>query len=424
MKIVLAVYIALQVIKYWLELVNIRYLRSRSDRIPPDFAGMIDAGLLKRTQEYTVQTALFSLVATIFSDVVVVIFMFGGILDWYNSLIQSFNLPFIVAGWLFLVLLYLAYEIISIPFNLYRIFKIETKYGFNIMTPGLWLSDFIKTVSISVIILSFVVPAALGLVLVSPGCWWFWIWLFLLIFNLFVIYISPWVIDPLFNKFTPLEDAELLREIYELANKAGIRISRVLKMDQSKRSRHSNAYFAGIGKTKRIVLFDTLLESMDRPQIAAVLAHEMGHWTKRHVLKTLVVMQGVSFLVFYSVFQLIGSGVLMVLFRINDPTFFTNSIVAVFLASMALSLMIPVWNLFSRYFERESDRYACRLSGNSEALITALVRLSKENLSNLYPHPLYSAVYYSHPPVLERTKEIRRFCGQTAEGEKKSYNKE
>jgi STE24 endopeptidase len=247
--------------------------------------------------------------------------------------------------------------------------------------------------------------------MLSPGHWWLWIWVFLLVFSAFVIYVSPSLIDPLFNRFVPLEDDELVREIRDLVTKAGIRISKVLKMDESKRSRHSNAYFSGIGKTKRIVLFDTLLETMGHQQITAVLAHEIGHWKKHHVLKTLIMMQATSFAVFYGGFRLVGSGVLIGLFRISEPTFFANVVIAAFLLSMALRFMIPAFNHLSRYFERESDRYACDLSGNGEALIQALVKLSKENLSNLYPHPLYAAVYYSHPPSWERTREIRHYIG-------------
>jgi STE24 endopeptidase len=412
MKIVLACYIALQVAKYLLEFMNIRYMAARIDVVPPEFVGIVDKELLKRTQEYTTETGRFSLVASLCFDVVVVIFMFCGVLDWYNSLIRSLNLPFIAAGWLFLMLVSLANQVISIPFSLYHTFKIEKRYGFNTTTLRLWLSDLIKSLILSVIMLSIVSVVALALVILSPGYWWLWIWFFLLVFSIFVIYVSPSVIDPLFNRFVPLEDNELLREIHRLVDKAGVRISKVLKMDESKRSRHSNAYFSGIGKTKRIVLFDTLLESMDHPQITAVLAHEIGHWKKHHVLKTLIMMQAASFAIFYGGFHLVNSGMLMSLFRISEPTFFANVVITAFLASMVLGFMIPVFNRFSRYFEGESDRYACDLSGKGEALIEALVKLSKENLSNLYPHPLYAAIYYSHPPVLERTREIRRYIGK------------
>lgn len=409
MKIVLVFYIALQAAKYLLELVNLRYLALRIDDVPPEFIGIVDRELLKRTEKYTEETGRFSLVTSLCSNVFVVIFMFCGVLDWYNSVIHSINLPFIAAGWLFVMLLHLANEIISVPFSLYHTFRIENRYGFNTSTFRLWLSDLFKSLIISVVLLSIVSVAALALVTVSPAHWWFWIWLFLLLFSLFVIYISPSVIDPLFNRFVPLEDDELVREIYDLVEKAGVRISKVLKMDASKRSRHSNAYFSGIGKTKRIVLFDTLLESMEHSEITAVLAHEIRHWKKRHVVKTLIAMQAISFAVFYGGFRLINSGSLTHLFDITQPTFYADVVIAAFLASMALFFLTPVLNRFSRHFERESDRYACDLSGNGEALITALVKLSKENLSNPYPHPLYAAVYYSHPPVLERVKDIKRY---------------
>lgn len=406
---VLAAYILIQFIKGGLELANLRYLKSREDAVPPEYLGIVDEELLKKIKGYTLETGTFALVTSVFSSILVAVFMFGGVLDRYNSLILSSRLPFMAAGWLFFVLLYLADEIASIPFSLYHIFKIENRYGFNTTTPRLWITDLVKSLIISVVILSLVVVAALALVSYSPGRWWFWVWSFLLFFGLFVTYVSPYVVDPLFNRFSTLEDHELGRDIHGLADKAGIRIGEVLTMDQSKRSRHSNAYFAGIGKTKRIVLFDTLLESMDHPQIIAVLAHEMGHWKKRHILKSLIVMQCISFLALYTCFRLIDSGIFMTLFRISQPTFIANLLIAAFLGGMAFILIAPALNALSRYYERESDRYACDLTGHADALIGALAKLSKENLTNLYPHPLYAAIYYSHPPVLQRVEEIRRY---------------
>jgi STE24 endopeptidase len=228
--------------------------------IPPEFEGKIDEDLLKKTQDYEVEKTRFSFISSIYGNAIIIIFIFGGLLNIYNSWVASLNWPFVITGILFFLLISYASTFLSIPFNLYSTFKIENKYGFNTMTPRLWLIDFLKSILLSTVLMGIIASVGLWLIQSSPGYWWIWIWGFFLIFSLFMMYISPYIIEPLFNKFTPIEEAGLEEKIKELMQKVRIKVSRVFKMDASKRSRHTNAYFSGIGRVKRIILYDTLLE--------------------------------------------------------------------------------------------------------------------------------------------------------------------
>jgi STE24 endopeptidase len=375
--------------------------------IPPEFEGQIDIELLKKIQDYEIEKTQFSFVSSIFGNIVIIGFIFGGLLNIYNSWFASLNWPFIVTGLLFFLLLSYASTFLSISFSLYSTFKIENKYGFNTMTSKLWIEDFLKSVILSTVITGIIVSAGLWIIQSSPNYWWIWVWSFFLIFSIFMMYISPYIIEPLFNKFTPIEEAGLEEKIKELMQKVPIKISRVFKMDASKRSRHTNAYFSGIGRVKRIILYDTLLEKMNHDEIISVLAHEAGHWKKKHVLKMIIAMEIVSFIGIYISFKILQTDILTNIFQIQKDTFFVKVILLGFIGGIISFPFIPLNSYISRRFERQADRFAWMLSGNKEAMISTLIKLSKDNLSNLHPHPLYATFYYSHPPMVERIKEIK-----------------
>jgi STE24 endopeptidase len=222
------------------------------------------------------------------------------------------------------------------------------------------------------------------------------------------MYISPYVIEPLFNKFTPIEDESLAQRIRELLQRVGIKVSRVFKMDESKRSRHTNAYFSGFGKVKRIILYDTLLEKMNQDELLAVLSHEAGHWKKKHVLKLIIISEIISLAAIYISFRVLQTDLLTNIFQIEPHTFFAKIVILGFLGSIISFPFTPLGNYISRRFEREADRFSIQLMENKENISTALIKLSKDNLSNLHPHPLYAAFYYSHPPVVQRIESINK----------------
>jgi STE24 endopeptidase len=407
--VILICYLFVQGFEYWLRYINLRYMKKYGAEVPAGFEGYIDESVLKKTQSYTLETNRVALVESLFGSAVMIIFIFGGLLKGYANWINSFGLSFVLQGAGFFLILSFVSTVVSIPFSLYKTFRIENRYGFNTMTPALWLTDLVKSFFLSALILGIVLFAGLYIVRQSPDYWWLLVWGFFFILSIFLMYISPYVIEPLFNKFTPLEGGELEAKIREMMQKVGIRVSRVFKIDASKRSRHTNAYFTGIGRTKRIVLFDTLIETMEQNEILAVLAHEAGHWKKKHVLKRIVVFECLSLAGAYVAFRILRTDILSDLFQIQGETFFAKLVILGFIFGIVSFPFTPVSSYVSRRHEDEADRFASELSGHPESLATSLIKLSKDNLSNLYPHPLYAKFYFSHPPIVERVRKLRGF---------------
>jgi STE24 endopeptidase len=405
--ILLISYVLIALFGYWLKFLNLKHLKKYGDVVPEEFKDYIDAQLLKKTKAYTLEHSRFGFIESISGNILVLVFFFGGLLNMYNSWVASLNMPFVLSGVVFFLVLSCTNAIISIPFDLYGTFKIENKYGFNTMSWRLWISDFMKSIILSIIFIGITTAGALYLMKASPDFWWFFVWLFFLLFSIFIMYISPYVIEPLFNKFTPIDDEDIEGSIRDLMKKAGIKISRVFKIDASKRSTHTNAYFTGIGKVKRIVLYDTLLKKMEKSEILSVLAHEAGHWKKKHVLKMIIVVEAMSLIGIYIAFLMIKSGILLRIFSIQNDTVFASLLILGFIGGIVSFPLTPLFSYFSRRHEREADRFAAEMTENPEAMATSLIKLSKDNLSNLHPHPLYANFYYSHPPVLQRIREIR-----------------
>ncbi|MBI5665662.1 MAG: M48 family metallopeptidase [Nitrospirae bacterium] len=399
-------YFVIVIFGYWLDYLNLSHLKKYGSIVPPEFEGQIDQALLSKTMDYTVEHTKFGFVSSIFNNIVFMLFMLV-LLNIYNSWIISLNYSFILSGIAFFLLLTYGETIISIPFSLYSTFKIENKYGFNTMTFKLWITDTVKSLVISTILMGLLISAGLFIIQKSPDLWWLWVWCFFLAFGIFMMYISPYVIEPLFHKFTPVGDKKLEEGIRALMEKVGIKVSRVFKIDASKRTKHTNAYFTGIGKVKRIVLYDTLIEKMNYDEIMSVLAHEAGHWKKKHILKSIIVTETIALIAIYISYHVIQSDYLIELFNIEKSSFFAKLVILGFIGSIVSFPFGPVFHYFSRKHENEADKYSFDLTGNPDSMISALVKLSKDNLSNLHPHPLYALFHYSHPPVLERIRTIR-----------------
>ena len=407
--IILAAYAIIRAFDFLLDYLNCKHLKTFGHLIPEEFKGHIDAEKLKKTSDYTVDKMRFGFICTVFDEALILIFIFSGLLDAYSSRINGLGMNFIFSGLAFFLPLIFIKTFLEIPFSLYSTFKIENKYGFNEMTLKLWLSDLVKSFLISAVLLSILISAAFAIISASPVFWWFWVWLLFFLFSIFLMYISPYVIEPLFNKYTQLDDEALVTDISSLMRKAGIKISKVQKMDASKRTKHSNAYFTGIGHVKRIVLFDTLLQQMQKHEILAVLAHEAGHWKKKHVLKLLFIVETGALVSSYVAFLILKSDILSRIFHLSIDSFSAKIILLGFIASIITYPIAPVFNFISRKFEWEADKFACDLTCENQGLVSALIKLSAENLSNLHPHNLYAKFHYSHPPVTERIRYLRQF---------------
>jgi STE24 endopeptidase len=400
-------YLIVVCIGYWLDYLNIAHLRKHGHVVPAEFEGVVNPAALAKISDYTVENSQLGLFESLIDNIALIVFLFWGALGAYDAWVNTLTRSFLMNGVLFFLLLMVAQTVLGIPFSLYRNFRIESKYDFNTMTLKLWFTDQLKGLAIGAVISTIIVLAALWLIQASPGMWWFWVWLFFLIFGVFMMYISPYVIEPLFFKFEPVAVEGLEERIRLLMEKAGLKVSRVFQVDASRRSKHSNAYFTGIGKVKRIVLFDTLLRQMTQDEVLSVLAHEVGHWKKKHVLKRIIMTEVLAFIGILAAYWLLKGPGLSNLLLLGDASFFAKVVVLGFLASIVMFPFTPFFSWLSRKDERESDRFASELTGNPAAMASALIKLSKENLSNLHPHPLYAAFYYSHPPVVERIRSLK-----------------
>ena len=394
----------------WLRALNLGHLKRYGATVPAGFEDALDRETLAKSSAYTLHQSRVGLVESLVDALLLALFLFGGLLPRYDRWIASFGDSFILRGLLFFLVLYGVQVVVSIPFSLYTTFRLESRYGFNTTTPRLWLTDLLKSTLISLVIMGLLISGAMALVQGAPRWWWLWVWLFFAAVSLFLLYLSPYVIEPLFNRFEPVTEAGLEDGIRALMGKAGLTVSRVQQVDASKRSRHSNAYFTGIGRVKRIVLYDTLIARMSPREILAVLAHEVGHWKLGHIRRRLILTELSALAVSLLAWWLISSGRLPPLFGLPPApatSFMAQTLLLSFLGALVGFPLTPLSSWLSRRHEWQADRFAVGLSGDPGALATALVKLSTENLANLHPHPLYAAWHYSHPPVVQRVARLR-----------------
>jgi STE24 endopeptidase len=391
-----------------LRALNLRHLKRHGASVPPEFEGAVDPEVLRRTSAYTLAQSRLGLVESLFGAALTLAFLFGGLLPLYDRWAGSLSGSFVVAGLLFFLGLLLAQTLLDIPFSLWRNFVLEARFGFNVMSGRLWLADLAKSTLLSLVLTGLLTAGALALIQASPQRWWLWVWALVALVTLFLMYLSPTLIEPLFYKFEPVRDEELKARIEALTAKAGLQVSRVQQVDASRRSRHSNAYFTGIGRVKRIVLFDTLLAQMSHDEILAILAHEAGHWKKGHIRRRLWSAELLSLAAFFLAFRLLHWGGLPQLLGLSQASFFAQVVILGFLGSLVSFPLTPFGSWLSRRHERQADRFATRLTGEPGSLASALVKLARENLANLHPHPLYAWFHYSHPPMVERVRGLRR----------------
>ena len=413
MAFLLIIYLIVIAAGYWLRSVNLNHLKEHGTEIPAGFEESINREILEKTTCYTLEKSRLGLIESVVDNIILILFLFCGLLGLYDQWISSLSSSVIIQGLLFFILLALVQILIEIPFSVYDTFSIENRYGFNTTTGRLWLTDLFKTTFISLLILSVVVAIALMLIKWSPGFWWLWLWGFFAIFSIFLLYIAPYVIEPLFFKFSPIEQEGLEEKIMSLMKKAKVKVSRVVQVDASRRSHHSNAYFSGIGRVKKVVLFDTLLKQMNHDEILAVLGHELGHWKKGHIRKRLIMIEAVALVSFFLAHRLLEWGGLPGLIGITRLSLPAQFVILMFLGSLVMFPLTPLSNWLSRKQEWQADQFSSELSGRPDAMASALIKLSAENLSNLHPHPVYARFYYSHPPVVERIRRLRHddtFC--------------
>jgi STE24 endopeptidase len=405
---IITLYLAVLAFSCGLHYLNNRHLKQHGHEIPSGFEGVIDPGGLAKSSDYSLAKGQVSLLQSLFDSTLTLLFVFGGLLAWYDGWLAGYGLPFITAGLAFFLLLSLTQTVLALPFDLYTHFKVESRFGFNNMSFKLWCADQVKSLLLATLLFALLGSAAFWLIQAAPQSWWLWVWILMVTFGLLMMLISPYIIEPLFFKFEPLQVEGLEDGIRAMMEKTGLSVSKVLQVDASKRSGHSNAYFTGFGRQKRVVLFDTLLQQLTQQEILAVLAHELGHMKKKHILKRMVLMAGVALFYCWLAHTLIGWEGLPLLIGLDEASFYARVVILFFLSGILTFPLTPLFSLLSRKDEYEADHFASNLHGNPEDLSTALIQMCKENLSNLHPHPLYARFYYSHPPVVERVQDLRK----------------
>jgi STE24 endopeptidase len=409
---------AITAFTYWLRHINLQHLKLHGDTVPEGFEGAIDTEKLRRSSAYTFDSSRLGLWDSLLDNALLIIFLFGGLIAAYDRFVSSLSPSPIISAILFFLLMTWASTLLGIPFDLYGTFRIEARYGFNTTTPRIWMTDFLKAQGIGAVLLTFLIAVVFWLINWSPQQWWLWVWGFMALFSLFMMFISPYVIEPFFNKYEPVTEEGLEEDIRVMMEKAGLKVGKVQQMDASKRSNHSNAYFTGIGRVKRIVLYDTLIKQMSHAEIVAVLAHEIGHWKKGHIWKRLLWAELMALAGSWLSFKLLAwPGMTELLGISSDVSLPAKMVILGFIASLVMFPLGPFSAWRSRCHELEADRFASDLTGKPEDLASALVKMSAENLSNLFPHPLYAGFYYSHPPTVERVRTLRSWSTTQKGGE-------
>jgi STE24 endopeptidase len=400
----ICIYLASFALYIVIERINANYLKRYGQKVPVAFNGMIDEKELKKISRYTADNIRFKLVQYSVSKVIFLYIILSGILPWLAASLVQVN--FLIAGLVFFAVIGLVEVSMGLPFDYYHSFVLEERYGFNTKTLKIWLSDLIKSMLVVIIIGTFLLCTLLLMVKYAGQNWWIWAWAIFLCFQLLMTVLYPTIIAPLFNKFTPLEDSELKDSIKRLTEEEGLNVGGIYQMDATRRTRHTNAYFSGLGRAKRIVLFDSLIQSHSQDEILAILAHEVGHLKKNHIKKQLIIIAFVSLLLFFMASKLLTWNVIYESFGFSNMPCYVGLFLVGILWEPVNFFISPIGMAISRRFEREADFYSLGIVKTAKPLTTALKKMAKENLSNLRPHPIYVCFNYSHPPLLQRIEYL------------------
>jgi len=406
---VLALLLSL-ILQLWLSNRQTNEVAKNRAAVPDAFSKQITLEQHQKAADYTKAKLAVNKIELFYGSILLLIWTLGGGLNWMDTFVRGLGYSEIITGLLVIFGILLISAIIDLPFTLYRTFKIEQRFGFNRMTALQFIKDMLMQTLLTVVLAVPLVAGILWLMQDASPLWWVYVWATLLSFGLLVSWIFPTFIAPLFNKFSPLEDALLRERITALMDRCGFASNGIFVMDGSKRSSHGNAYFTGLGKNKRIVFFDTLLETLEPNEVEAVLAHELGHFKHHHVRKGLILN---------AIITLVGLAILAWL--IKQDAFYhalgvshASTYMALILFSMVMPLfsiyLQPIMSFLSRKHEFEADNFASEQS-KPEILIAALVKLYRDNANTLTPDPLYSAFHDSHPPAPVRVAHLSAKIG-------------
>lgn len=391
---------------------NHQHVRAQAGKVPEALCGVMDEATYRRSVDYTLAGGRLSQIDNSFDALALLLVLFSGVLPWSLRIFQEHagNSAWTMAGFLFAVGVVMA--VAHLPLDWYDQFKHEARFGFNTTTPQTWWLDRAKTFLLALLLGYPLLVLILKLVEWTGAGWWLWAWSSMMGFQLLMMVIAPVLILPLFNKFTPLPDGPLRERLLQLAGRTKFRARSIQVMDGSKRSRHSNAFFMGLGRFRKIVLFDTLIAQLSEPELEAVLAHEIGHYQRKHIPKLIAWSALLSLAAFATLGLLARQDWFYGAFGFAPGNVTPALLLFALLAGPVTFWLSPLQNWWARKFEYEADAFAANAVGAGQPLVTALRKLHEKNLSNLTPHPAYSGFYYSHPTLLERERAL---SGRTVE---------
>lgn len=417
---ILTLYLVLFALEFiwetFLTILNMRHVREHATAVPDMFRDIVDEDTYRKSVAYTLTRSRFGLVSSLVSSVFLLGIILSGALGAIDEAIRGFGFHAYVHSVLYIFTLSLIFSLVSLPFSLYSTFVIEERFGFNKMTMKLFVVDTLKGLVISAIIMTPLLLALFWFMDTAGDVWWLYAFALLAGFQFLMVVLYPTVIAPLFNKFSPLEEGALRTKILALAEKLRFRTSGIFVMDGSKRSKHSNAYFTGLGRVKRIVLFDTLVDKLEEDQVVSVLAHEIGHEKKHHIKKGMALSLASMFVGLWILSILLDYAPFFQAFGFSGPSYHGAIVIFSFCAGPFTFFLAPLGAILSRRYEYQADRFAVEAVGTAEHMQGALLELSKDNLSNLTPHPWYSFYHYSHPTLAERLRALQEYGTQNGKG--------
>jgi STE24 endopeptidase len=399
-------------VRFWLAARHIAHVRKHRETVPDSFAGRVPLEDHHKAADYTLTNTHVGRIALLYDSLLLLGWTLGGGLEWLDNSWRAAELQPVVTGIAVMFSAVLIMTVLDLPFSLYHTFVVEERFGFNRSTPAVFVTDLLKNALLLVIIGGPLIALALWIMEASGGLWWLYVWAVWTVFSLMMFWAYPAVIAPLFNKFSPLDNEALKQRIQALMDKCGFRSKGIFVMDGSKRSGHGNAYFTGFGSNKRIVFFDTLLESLNPPEIEAVLAHELGHFKLKHIQKRLLTTFALSLAALALLGWLAGQAWFYQGLGVSQASPWMALLLFMLAMPVFTFFLQPLMSLLSRKHEFEADAYAVQQSSGAD-LIRALVKMYRENASTLTPDPLYSAFHDSHPPAPVRITHISANMGTT-----------
>ena len=388
--------------------VGILNARAFSPTVPDEFTGVFDDAKYGQAQRYSLTRTRFGLIRGAFDLAVVLLFWFAGGFEWLDQALRGLDRGPVATGLLYIGGLGLASTLLGLPFRIYSTFAIEARYGFNRTTLGTFVADLFKGGVLAILLGGALLAIILAFFESAGPLAWLWCWIAATAFMLAVQFIAPTWIMPLFNKFTPLETGDLHDAILQYARSARFPLRGIFVVDGSRRSSKANAFFTGFGRHKRIGLFDTLVEQYTVPELVAVVAHEVGHYKKRHLWQGMALSITHLGAMLWILSLFLEQEGLFAAFHVTEPSVYAGLLFFGLLFTPVELILSVLVNLFSRRNEFQADRFAAETTGNGEPLIDALKKLSADNLTNLTPHPFAVFLGYSHPPVLQRIAALRR----------------